>query len=228
LTEYSKNLQTDVNLTVFSDKYANEPHGFMEAFSRNFDKLFIFIIFTGVSAVYWVREIVDIAIGGTKYNPALVLVLPMVFAFIFYSFTNIIKSSVIIPAKMVKEMIVSFVLLIGGTLAFYFGLKTSLGDLLAMSYGMATGALISLLYLAVVSDIKLKFRLFHHDHLLFLIMSVAIALSWGIGNIYIKIAAYLVFTGLFIWGVLAAKFITKNDFNKILKKISGIKSFSRP
>ncbi|MFH1000709.1 MAG: oligosaccharide flippase family protein [Bacteroidota bacterium] len=212
---------TDVNLPVFSDKYVNDRGSFMETFSKNFDKLFVLIIFTGASAVYWVSEIVRIAIGSSKYDPSLSLVLPLVFAFIFYSFINIIKSSVIIPAKMVKEMIISFVVLIGGTLAFYFGLKSILGSLLAMSYGMATGAFLSLLFLAVISDIKLKFRLFHHEHVLLLIISAAIALNWPVGNIYVKISAYLVFIGLFIWGVSVAKFVTNNDLNKVLKKIPG-------
>jgi O-antigen/teichoic acid export membrane protein len=216
---------TDVNLPVFSDKYVNEPHDFMKAFSKNFDKLFVFIIFAGASAVYWVPQIVELAIGGTKYYPSLVLILPMVFAFIFYSFTNIIKSSVIIPAKLVKEMILSFTILIVGTLVFYFGLKSVLGALVAMSYGMAAGSLISLLYLIIASELKLKFKLFHHEHVLLLIMAGAIALDWGVINIYVKTAAYIVFTGLFIWGVFVSRFVTKDDAQKVLRKIPVL---SRP
>ncbi len=224
---YSKKLMnisdavTDVNLPVFSDKYVNERESFNEAFTKNFDKLFALIIFIGVSAIYWVPEIVSIAIGSAKYDPSLSLVLPLVYAFICYSFINIIKSSVIIPAKMVKEMILSFVVLIGGTVAFYFGLKGAWGNLLAMSYGMAIGAMLSLMFMAIASNIRLKFRFFHHEHIILLLQSIIIALNWPVANVYIKLGAYPIYALLFLWATVVAGFITKDDIAKVVKKIPG-------
>lgn len=210
---------TDVNLPVFSDKYVNDQEGFRSLFSENFNKLFAFIVFSGASAVFWLPQIVHIAIGSNKYDPSLPLVLPMVFAFIFYSFVNIIKSSVIIPAKMVKEMIFSFVLLLGGTAAFYFLMSHRLGALTAMSYGMLVGAFLSFAVCILVPMYKLKFKLIKHDHVLIFIQAFAFALLWNNPPWYIKVASYPVFIALFLWGCFIAGFITKEEIHTFVGKL---------
>ncbi len=215
---------TDVNLPVFSDKFVHDRGGFHELFTRNFNRLYALIVFIGASAVFWVYEIVTIVVGSEKYNNSLPLMLPMVFAFIFYSFVNIVKSSVIIPAKLVKEMILSFVILIGGTLLFYFMTQGWLGNLQAMAYGMVAGGFLSFLSLALISQFKLGFKFINHDHWLILLEGLAISACWVMGNLYIKIPLYLVLTLLFIWGTLISGFVRKEEYALVFQKTREILS----
>ncbi|MDO8261003.1 MAG: oligosaccharide flippase family protein, partial [Candidatus Magasanikbacteria bacterium] len=209
---------TDVSLPVFSDKYVNDRAGFEHTFSKNFNKLYILIIFIGSSAVYWAVEVIRLVVGGGKYDPSFPLILPIVFAFIFYSFVNILKSSIIIPAKLVKEMVISFVALLGGTLAFYFSTYQVLGSLKAMSIGMVVGAFLSFVVLVVVSQLKFKYKFITHDHFLFMIMGLAVSYCWTLENIYIKVSAYAVFCLLFLWGSIVSKFIGMGDLAFLSKR----------
>jgi O-antigen/teichoic acid export membrane protein len=210
---------TDVNLPVFSKTYANDIKAFKESFSKNFDKIFSLIIFAGAAAVYWSPEIIRFAVGGDKYDPSLPLILPMVFAFVFYSFVNIVKSSIIIPAKLVKEMVFSFVVLIGITAATYFFTYNIFGNLQAMAYGMVLGSFASFVLLLAVSQLKLKFKFFYHDHVLILIQGFVIGYAGTIDNFYVKFLAFVLFTGLYIWSLMVAKFVQRHDWEPILVKL---------
>lgn len=109
---------TDINLPVFSEKYVQNIEEFKSMFVENFNKVFAFILFAATSAIFWSHEIVYL-FGGSKYDSAAPLILPLVFTFTFYAFINIIKSSIFIPAKLIKEMIFSFILMFGVTVSFY-------------------------------------------------------------------------------------------------------------
>jgi O-antigen/teichoic acid export membrane protein len=211
---------TDVNLPVFSERYANDIKSFKESFSKNFDKIFVLIILAAATAVYWSADIVRFAVGGDKYDPSLPLILPMVFAFVFYSMVNIIKSSVIIPAKLVKEMIASFVVLIGVTAAVYFLTYPIFGNLEAMAYAMVLGAAASFLTLLFIANAKLKYKFFNHDHVLILIQGFVIAYAGvSLENFFLKAGAFLLFMGLFVWSVMVAKFVQKKDIQPYLDKL---------
>ncbi|EKD99822.1 MAG: hypothetical protein ACD_22C00170G0003 [uncultured bacterium] len=214
---------TDVNLPVFSDKYVNDRKTFESLFSENFNKLFVLIVFTGVTAAYWAGDIIHLAMGKVKFDPSIPLVLPIVFAFVFYSFINIIKSSVIVPAKMVKEMIISFVGLIGGTLVFYYLTTPFFGNLMAMAYGMVFGAVLSFSIMAISSKIKLNFAFINKDHALLLFQALVITLMGGIVNIWVKSVGFVLFGVLFVWAAYASSFITKNDFVQAFNIIGKVK-----
>ena len=228
---YSKKLMnvsdavTDVNLPVFSDKYVHDREGFKGIFSQNFNKLFAFIVIAGSSAVFWAPEIVRLAVGGSKYDPSMPLILPLVFAFVFYSFVNIIKSSVIIPAKLVKEMVASFIVLLAGTALFYFAARMYLGSVEAMAYGLVVGALLSFALLISVSQIRLKFKFITHDHILLLVEGLAIAYIGFIENIWIKLPLYIVLVGVYIAGTYIARFYDKEDLQFVLRKLRILNRF---
>jgi O-antigen/teichoic acid export membrane protein len=132
---------TDVNLPVLSEKFVDSKAAFVKLFTENFNKVYSLIIFVAVTAVFWAPEVIHFVVGGNKYDASLVLVPALVFAFLFYSLINIVKSSVIIPAKMVKEMVIGYLALIIGTGVTYAVLATLLGHLQAMSLGMMVGGL---------------------------------------------------------------------------------------
>ncbi|HSX39337.1 MAG TPA: oligosaccharide flippase family protein [Candidatus Saccharimonadales bacterium] len=210
---------TDVNLPVLSDKFVHDFEAFKDLFRRNFDKIFAVIVYTAAIFIYWSPELVRFAVKGDKYDRALPFIFPIVFAYIFYSFTNIITASVSIPAKYSRDMIISFIVLLAATVAFYFGASSWLGGLAAMSYGMFIGAILSFLYLVVATQLKLKFIYFNHDHVLLLIQCVVISLAWNTENIAIKLGAFIIYTVLLGFAIYLTKFIEVSDFDVILRKI---------
>src|SRR3989344_2197191 len=207
---------TDVNLPVLSDKYVNNIEEFKSMFAHNFNRIFSLILLGAIPAVYWVREFVNLVVGSGKYDAALGLVLPISFAFVFYSFINIITASVVIPAKMVKEMILGYVLMILTTALFYFATLSQLGHLLAMAYGMFTGGMAGLLFLIVLSQIKLNFKYFNHDHYLILLQCLVIAYMGFINGLLVKVVAYLLFLVLFFAAIYVSGFVKGLSLRRIV------------
>ncbi|HLB51714.1 hypothetical protein A3F07_00780 [candidate division WWE3 bacterium RIFCSPHIGHO2_12_FULL_38_15] len=225
---------TDVNLPVLSEKFVKDTAAFKEIFSSNFNKIYILIIFVAASAVYWSKDVITLLVGGNKYDESFPYVLPLVFAFVFYSFINIIKSSVIVPAKLVKELIASFVVLLVGTVLFFILTNENLGSLSSMSYAMLIGAALSTGFMVIISQFKLKFKFITHDHFLLMIQGFTIAwvgagyvlLSGQPASLILKAVLYVIFMLLLFFGARISNFISKEDlefavniFNKINEKI---------
>jgi O-antigen/teichoic acid export membrane protein len=213
---------TAVNLPVLSEEYTKNFGHFKELFSQNFDKVFAFIVFVAVSAIFWSKDLIQFVVGGDKYDRSLSLILPMVFAFIFYSLTNIIKSSIIIPAKMIKTMLGSFVILLGTTVGFYFVTRNFMGGLDSMAYAMVFGGLLSFVVLTTVLQIILKFRFFTFDHVLILLQGLVIALSEPVDGFLIRLGIFVVFVGLYLWAVFVAGFLKKEDVRYVVAKVRGL------
>ena len=211
---------TDVNLPVFSEKYVKDIKGFRDLFVQNFNRVYAMILFFAMSAIFWAYQIITLLIGSDKYNDSLPLLIPMVFAFIFFSLINIIKSSLAIPAKMVKEMILGFFIMFISTLGFYLLLSRGIFmPTLAMSYAMLGGAGLGFAYLVHLLQNKLRFKFMGKAHLL-LLAQVAVISSMGhLQNIYLKLIVYVVFMVLYVWSLTLAKFITIDQLKNL-----GIKS----
>ncbi|MFC1722074.1 oligosaccharide flippase family protein [Patescibacteria group bacterium] len=210
---------TDVNLPVFSEKYVTNIGEFKKLFSTNFNRVFSMIVFFAMSAVFWAPELIKILIGSNKYDSAIPLLMPMVFAFIFFSLINIIQSSVAIPAKLVKEMILGFFLLLLGTLGAFYGGRSFFDPISSMAYAMLLGAGLAFIYLVYLLQNKLKFKIVDHSHVLLLIQGAVIASMAGIENFIIKAIAYIVFLLLYVWGLYIASFVTKGDFLFVKRKL---------
>ena len=168
---YSSKLQTisdaltDVNLPVFSKEFSTNFENFKKLFNENFNKLFIFIMLSGVVGIYWAKDIILLAVGA-KYEPSVSLVLPLVMAFAFYSYINILKSSVLIPAKMISEMIMGFVFMLLGTVVSYFVFNPIFGGIVAMSLSMFLGALVGFISLIFMVKFKLDFYIIDKSDIL--------------------------------------------------------------
>ncbi len=196
---------TDVNLAVFSDKYINDRAGFVQYFRSNFNKIFVLILPIAFTAVFWSREVVLVAGLWDKYAQAIELILPVIFAFVFYSFLDIIKSSVLVPAKMGKEMAISFILMLGLTVGFYFGAKSILGPLTAMAYAMCFGTASALIVSIVQSKKKLGQWILTHEHYILIAQSVVTAHAGRVENLPLKVISFALFVGLYIWSVRASR-----------------------
>lgn len=205
---------TDVNLAVFSEKYAQNKEEFVQLFRANFNKIFVVILIFAFTAVYWAREVVTYG-KLTKFADAIPLILPVVFAYVFYSFVDLFKSSVLVPAKMTKELTLSFILMLGATVAFYFGVSRFVNPLTAMAYAMCFGTAVALGMSILLSKAKLGEWLFTHEHYLLLGQALVISFASTIENLPIKAASFILFSVLYVWAVKVSKFI---DFASLWQK----------
>jgi len=180
---------------------------------------------SGFFAIYWAREIFYVLVGDTKYHPALPLVLPLIFAFIFYSFMNIIESSVIIPAKKVFAMILSFGLMLGITVGSFMLTKSGLDPLISMAYSVALGSFGGLISMLILSKMTLDFSFFGWKHLLLLVQIIFMALPFMLENLYVKALLFVVFIFLYFQAVLLSGFVTKEQISDLFRKaFSWLKS----
>lgn len=204
---------TDVNLPVLSERYVKDLDDFKKLFTKNFDKIFVTVIAAATFAAYWSPEIIGLVVGGDKYKASYVLIPPVIFAFILYSFINIVKSSVLIPAKMSKHMIIGFLMLLIGTATTFFPSYKLFGVLPAMAWGTAVGAGLSFLYINLAIKRKLKFVYFNIDHLAILAQAFSISLISTI-PLGVKIPVFFFLFGLLIWAFFIPGFITKHELKK--------------
>jgi len=199
---------TDVSLPVFSEHYVKDIDTFKTAFQVNFNKLFFIVLFFAIGACYWVTEAVYLLLGAEKlaeYSASIPLILPLLLAFIFYSFINLIKSSVLIPAKLTWHMIISYLVLLMGSLGFFWLTKNSQDPLLSMSWSIAVGSLLSFL----VMSFSIKFKFFNIDHWVLLLQAGFISsLNWMPFSFF-KIALFVILMVLFLWGSKVAGFMPR-------------------
>ena len=200
---------TTVNLPVLSEKYTENLYEFKQMFVSNFNKIYVAILGAGFFAIYWSREVFYVLVGGNKYDPSLPMVLPLVFAFIFYSFINIIQSSIVIPAKKVLVMITSFVIMIAVTIVGYFLTRNAFDPLLAMSYFVALGSLFGLLFMSFLSSFTLEFGILNWKHLLLFVQVLGMSLSYMVTGLGLKAVLFVVFAWLYWWAVTQTGFLTK-------------------
>jgi O-antigen/teichoic acid export membrane protein len=214
---------TDVNLPVLSKKFKENFDEFKQMFSSNFDKVFAFILFAGGSATYWVGEIVYFVIDGQKYAASYHLILPIVFAFIFYSIVNIVKSSILIPAGFIKEMILSFVLMLAVTLLGYFGLHNLLGPISSMAWGMVFGSFSCALCMIIISETKINYQFLNKSHGILLgVVYFLCAANLPMFS-HIKFLCYSIFVPLYITLLFKYEYVTWVQIKPIFDKIFKVK-----
>lgn len=209
---------TVVNLPVLSKKFKKDVAGFKELFVGNFNKIYAFIVFAAVTAIYWVQDIFHLLIGSQKYDGSFPYILPLVYAFIFYSIVNIVKSSVLVPAKLVREMIVGFLIMLVATIGFYYVTTDSLGGLVAMSYAMPVGSLVGLLALSVFSWARLKFSFLNFSHLILFVIGLLLSLQVYDTISVTKILVYLLGSAAYIGALFALEVVTKKHLEFLLDK----------
>jgi hypothetical protein len=130
-----------------------------------------------------------------------------------YSFTNIINASVLIPAKMTKSMVTSYLALIGGTGVFFYLTHVYLGVLGSMAWGMAFGAIISLVCMLYFIKRAIKFSFFNIDHVAILLAGFAVSMLCPIGTTWLKALAFFVLAPMLIWSVFIPSFLGKEDLS---------------
>ncbi|RJR26414.1 hypothetical protein C4561_05485 [candidate division WWE3 bacterium] len=212
---------TDVSLPVLSEKFTQDISEFKNTFVKNFDKVFSLIILAATYAAYWAPEIIEIVVGGDKYQGAYVLIPPILLAFVVYSLLDIAKSSILIPAKLTKHMVASFfVLLLVTGIAFalsnsYFGYLTS------MSWAMAVGGITALIYLVFMVKRKLNFIFFGIDHIVLLFQSFVIGWAGIHSMLLLKALAFVPLLVLSLYAVKIPGYFVFNDIIFIKKFVKA-------
>ncbi len=183
---------TDVNLPVYSKKF--EDKDFFEHFSQNFNVLFHFIFFVGISASYWAKEILQVAdlmiykVGAVlslelskniyeRYQEALILFLPLILSIVFYSYLNILKSSIFVPLEKLRKMMISYLLLIFGSFLTYLICINLLPGLISMSIALAVGSFIAFVYATYFIYITYGTNIFSLKKIYFSILSIFVGYS---------------------------------------------------
>jgi len=213
---------TTVNIPVFSERYVNNFEEFKESFLKNFNKLFSVIVLAGAVASCFAPEIIRVLVGSGKYDGSIPLIAPMVFAFVMYSFVNIVNSSVLIPAKMAKSMVGSYVLLIVGTIVSFFALKNFTGTLSAASWAMTIGSSVCLFFMVYWIKKRMNFSVFSLSHVAISLLSLAISLLCGLSPISVKLVSFVLLFGFLVWALFKADFIGKNDIVSVRKKLASL------
>jgi len=148
---------TDVNMTIFTEKYLNDLKNFVSDFLINFSKVFVTTSFVAVSVLFWNQEIFSL-IFKNKYTGAENYIPFLVTAYWAYSFVNILKSSIYVPAKRLFLLVVSFVLLFLGSIVSFFVLALfKVFDVtLSLAVAMMIGSLLT--YIFMILDLHYKFK----------------------------------------------------------------------
>jgi len=206
---------TDVSLPVLSEKYTKDIDDFRASFTKNFDKVFLAIVLSSLVAGFWAPQIIQLLVGN-KYVSAYPLIPITLFGFVTYSFLDILKSSVFVPAKLVKEMISSFFILVFVTLAVFFGLYKTLSPLFSVSISLAAGAGVGFAYSCFVVKKKLVLEFFRVTHTAVL-MQVFVVIGFGVYFAFPpKILLFVLLTIPLIVTLFLFKFINKSTVSRLL------------
>lgn len=188
---------TDVNLPVMTANLKNGFDEFRRRFLTNYDKVYSLMLAAGTSALFWVPEVFHLLIGH-KYDAALPLVAPLLLAFFAYGLLNLLESSVLAPAKMLRVLIFYHLILIGGTLGALFGLGTH-PTLLGVSWATAFGGVMALTFLSFVCHCQ-NLRLWNKKTIIPTLVSVAPLLVYFLGlSLGVKIFVFAVYAGVYVW-----------------------------
>lgn len=222
---------TDVNLSVFSKQYSLNSTEFKKLFIPNYNKLFVIVTFISLGALFWKFEVITLFFKD-KYLDSVPLILPIMLGYVLYSFVNIFKSSIFVPAKLMPELILSYSALLTGTVGSYYLLfKFMILDrpLLAMSIALFIGSLLCFLLMAYFGSKRLSLNFITPGHvilLLFVLFSAKIGIlfdsyimqlsvTWYL--LVSKLFIFLLYVGMFLYTVLALKFISLAELKSLLR-----------
>ena len=223
---------TDVNLSVFSKQYSLDSKEFKRLFIPNYNKLFVIVTFIAMGALFWKFEVITLLFAD-KYLNSINLILPIMFGYVLYSFVNIFKSSIFVPAKMIVELVISYAMLILGTAISYFTLYRFIivdKPLYSMAISLLVGALLCFLSMSYFGAKKLNLRFITIRHLLIAFFIVFIAISGNMFNSYIlqititwfllliKSMLFIIYTLVFFYLVQAFNFISFTELKSIIAR----------
>jgi hypothetical protein len=227
---------TDVNLPVYSKMATEKMDSFFQDFKENFSILMIGILITGITVSFWSYEIlraVDIFTSALskilgisvmlgiydKYFQSLVFLTPLLLSITFYSFVNILKSSIFVPLEKLKNLLFVYFSLILGTGISYLTLEIFSKDISNMAFSLALGSFISFSLSLMLIYKDFKFHILDLNQIVFIVYSVfiVIVLNYFLSlNIFVKLI-------LFFGYIFSIKFIFQINFiGYVFSKLNNV------
>lgn len=185
---------TDVNLPVYSKESQENYKGFLVDFKQNFLIMYFIIFFIGTSVSFWgnqILQLVDLLMYGVgiilslnlskdifvRYSPSLVFFTPLIISIIFYSFINILKSSIFVPLEKLKSLTVMYFSLVLVTFFAFIFLESLGTGMINMAIALALGAIGSFLYAVIYLKSVFKFYLLGIKDFNFTFFSIVLLIS---------------------------------------------------
>ncbi len=194
LSVFSDSL-TDVTLPVMSKKFVEDIEDFKVTYKSNFAKTFLIITFFCTLAAFWNKEVISLVMKKDYF--ASISIIPLVILGVWaYSNADLLKSSIFVPAKKLKSMVIVFLLMptfVLGLYYFFAMFTTNTLYNLALSFGVGTSLAFIISLFFVYKDFNLV--LIDKLNLLFFIISMAFALNfYFFENTIVKIGLSIVYT----------------------------------
>ena len=109
-----------------------------------------------------------------RYQDALILFLPLILSIVFYSFLNILKSSIFIPLEKLRQMMLTYLILIATSFISYLISINLLGGLISMSVSLAIGAFAAFIYAVLFILRNYQVNIFNQSKVLFSALSISV------------------------------------------------------
>jgi len=188
---------TDVNLPAMTNHLRRGKDELRSKFLANFEKVYALMLLAGVSAMFWAKYIFHLLVG-TKFDDSLVLIPPLMLAVFTYGLLSLVSSSVLVPAKILKELVIYHLILLAVTAAALILLFT-INPLLAVSWSMALGGLASLVYLSFVCH-RFNLDLWGRKIVLITLTVVPIVIAhFSVSDFWLRGGIFSMFFILYCW-----------------------------
>lgn len=185
---------TDVNLPVYSKESQENYQGFLKDFRENFLIMYFIILFIGISISFWGHQILQLVdmfmyfvgiVSGLnlskniflRFSPSLVFFTPLIISIIFYSFINILKSSVFVPLEKLRSLTIMYASLLLITAVTFVILESINIAMINMAIALGVGAFGSFLYAIFYLKTQFGFYLLKTNVTLFTLYSVLLVVG---------------------------------------------------
>lgn len=162
----------EVNLAFLSSAYATSRDTFLRLARRTLEDVGAVTILGGLGLVVFARELVPF-LAGPAYRDVIAVVGPVTWGYAAFAFLDIASNTVFVPARRANLRAASFGVLLAGTLAAMFLLRSS--PALAAPAGMVAGGALGLAWAAGLASLRMKFGLFPRTLVVPLFASLALA-----------------------------------------------------
>jgi len=230
---------TDVNLPVYSKMAFEKMDLFFRDFKENFSVLFVAILLTGISVSFWNHEIlrtvdlftsslskflgISVMLGiYDKYSKSLVFLTPLLISIIFYSYINILKSSVFVPLEKLRNLLFVYISLFTVTGVTYIVLEYFSKDISNMAFSLAFGSFLSFVLALFFVYQEFNYKILEFNQILFILFSFSLVFLINyIPNIdfFIKISVFFgyIFSMKFIFQINFIDYVFLKFYKKFVK-----------
>ncbi len=147
------------------------------------------------------------------------LIPPLLLGFIVYSFLDITKSSVLVPAKMTWQMTAGYFAMLAASALFYMFGTQFLPKLEAMSWALAFGAVFGFWLVHYLIRLELNFGFYNIDHFVIMLEAYFISTLNYLSFTPLKVLLFIVLGSLLLSSFVISGDLKKEDLVLVASKI---------